>query len=469
MNVKTILAAKNCNLKSNLGGDLVSIEPTADLAAAAALLSAHRIGAVVICGAGGRLAGILSERDIVRAISEQGAAALTVPVGQVMTRNVATCGEDDDIASIMERMTAGKFRHMPVIENDRLIGLVSIGDVVKQRVEEIERESEAMRDYIRDGVIYLVPLPFTGGANAVIASVTASIDFSAASLPMAMASAARWKSNQPILPSRGEISTSGGSPARRARVMRSCMTLKASTITVGMPGRPRVPKNWRRSERLPNRPRIPPVSSSGGIVAVVGAVIGDDGAAAEQIGIEIDRDHQAGAERARRRHRHWIDQRAVHQPAPADAHRREYPRQCVGSAQRVGEPAVGEPDFVAGVEFGGDSGKADRQIFDAGIADRSHQTFGKMAAADQAGAGKTDVEIAQDAAHGERAPPGLHAVELVGGVAAADHGADRGADDDVRHDAVGDERAHHADMGKAARSAAAERQADDRPRAGGFQ
>jgi CBS domain-containing protein len=145
MNVKTILAAK----KSNLGGDLVSIEPAADLAAAAALLSAHGIGAVVICGAGGRLAGILSERDIVRAISEQGAAALMLPVGQVMTRNVATCGEDDDIASIMERMTAGKFRHMPVIANDRLIGLVSIGDVVKQRVEEIERESQAMRDYIR--------------------------------------------------------------------------------------------------------------------------------------------------------------------------------------------------------------------------------------------------------------------------------------------------------------------------------
>jgi CBS domain-containing protein len=141
MNVKTILAAK--------GGDIVSIEPTADLAAAARLLGAHRIGAVVILGAGGRLAGILSERDIVRTISEQGAAALAQSVGQVMTRNVATCGEDDDIASIMERMTAGKFRHMPVVANGELIGLVSIGDVVKQRVLEIEQESEAMRDYIR--------------------------------------------------------------------------------------------------------------------------------------------------------------------------------------------------------------------------------------------------------------------------------------------------------------------------------
>jgi len=141
MNVKTILAAK--------GGDTICIEPTADLAAAARLLGTHRIGAVVIRGAGERLAGILSERDIVRAIAEHGAAALTLPVGQVMTRNVATCSEDDDIANIMERMTAGKFRHMPVVANGKMIGLVSIGDVVKQRVEEIERESEALRDYIR--------------------------------------------------------------------------------------------------------------------------------------------------------------------------------------------------------------------------------------------------------------------------------------------------------------------------------
>jgi len=145
MNVKMILAAK----ERNLGGNVICIEPTADLAAAAKLLSTHRIGAVLIRGAGGRLAGILSERDIVRALSEHGADALALPVGQVMTREVATCGDDDTVASIMERMTAGKFRHMPVIANGKLAGLISIGDVVKQRVEEIERESEAMRDYIR--------------------------------------------------------------------------------------------------------------------------------------------------------------------------------------------------------------------------------------------------------------------------------------------------------------------------------
>ena len=145
MNVKAILAAK----QRNLGGDIISIEPTADLATAAKLLSKHRIGSVVILGAGERLVGILSERDIVRALSEQGAGALALPVGQVMTRDVATCGEDDTVAGIMERMTAGRFRHMPVVANGRLVGLISIGDVVKQRVEDIEGESEAMRDYIR--------------------------------------------------------------------------------------------------------------------------------------------------------------------------------------------------------------------------------------------------------------------------------------------------------------------------------
>ena len=143
MNVKAILAAKK------LGGDIVGIEPTATLSAAAKLLAKQRVGALVIRGAGGRLAGILSERDIVGAVAAHGPAALESTVGQAMTRDVETCSEDESCASIMERMTAGRFRHMPVLRNGRLVGLVSIGDVVKQRVDEVERESEAMRDYIR--------------------------------------------------------------------------------------------------------------------------------------------------------------------------------------------------------------------------------------------------------------------------------------------------------------------------------
>jgi CBS domain-containing protein len=141
MKVKDILAAK--------GGDVVSIEPTADLHTAAKLLSSRKIGALVILGAGGRLAGILSERDIVRVLAVAGISALELPVGQAMTREVMTCTEDDTCADIMERMTKGKFRHLPVLRDNALIGLVSIGDVVKQRVEEIERETEAMRDYIQ--------------------------------------------------------------------------------------------------------------------------------------------------------------------------------------------------------------------------------------------------------------------------------------------------------------------------------
>lgn len=141
MTVTAILAAK--------GRDIVSIEPTADLAAAADLLASRRIGALLVFGAGGRIAGIVSERDIVRVLAERGAEGLRVPVGQAMTRQVATCTEDEPVSSIMERMTAGKFRHMPVLTDEKIVGVVSIGDVVKNRLEAMERESEAMRDYIR--------------------------------------------------------------------------------------------------------------------------------------------------------------------------------------------------------------------------------------------------------------------------------------------------------------------------------
>jgi CBS domain-containing protein len=82
-------------------------------------------------------------------MSEHGAEALAIPVAQVMTRSVETCCEEESCARLMERMTAGKFRHLPVVRNGKLLGIVSIGDVVKQRVEQIERESEAMREYIR--------------------------------------------------------------------------------------------------------------------------------------------------------------------------------------------------------------------------------------------------------------------------------------------------------------------------------
>jgi CBS domain-containing protein len=141
MTVRTILATK--------GSNVVTIEPTATLDAAMKMLAQHRIGALVVLGPHQRVIGILSERDIVRVMAEQGAAALTLPLAQVMTRKVRTCSQTDTIAAIMEQMTTGKFRHIPVVEEDRLAGIVSIGDVVKHRLQEIEREASALRDYIQ--------------------------------------------------------------------------------------------------------------------------------------------------------------------------------------------------------------------------------------------------------------------------------------------------------------------------------
>jgi CBS domain-containing protein len=140
MTVSTILA--------NKGRDVVTIDPGANIAEAAQLLTEKRIGAALIVGADHRVVGIISERDIVRALAERGAAALAEPVSQTMTRKVEICNEGEPISSIMERMTEGKFRHVPVVAQGRLVGIVSIGDVVKHRVQQMERESAEMREYI---------------------------------------------------------------------------------------------------------------------------------------------------------------------------------------------------------------------------------------------------------------------------------------------------------------------------------
>jgi CBS domain-containing protein len=141
MIVKTILSAK--------GSDVISIEPTATLEIAVRTLADRRIGALLVLGPDRRVIGILSERDIVRVLAEQGSGALNQPLSQVMTRKVVTCNSSETIGVIMERMTAGKFRHVPVVEQDQVIGVVSIGDVVKYRLQEMEHESAALRDYIQ--------------------------------------------------------------------------------------------------------------------------------------------------------------------------------------------------------------------------------------------------------------------------------------------------------------------------------
>jgi CBS domain-containing protein len=140
MIVKTILAAKS--------GKVVSIEPTADLVAAVKLLTKHRIGVLVVIDAGGRLVGILSERDIIRVLAESAGTALHLSVAQVMTRNVCTCGVNDSIGSVLTRMTKGKFRHMPVLDDDLLVGLISIGDVGKLHMGTLLDHVRQLDEYI---------------------------------------------------------------------------------------------------------------------------------------------------------------------------------------------------------------------------------------------------------------------------------------------------------------------------------
>jgi CBS domain-containing protein len=141
MSIKSILSTK--------GDNVVTVEPTATLEAAVNTLTQHRIGAIVVLGPDRRVTGIVSERDIIRALAQHGADVLKQPIAQVMTRKVATCTQAETVATIMETMTNGRFRHVPVVEQDRLVGIISIGDVVKHRLKEMEQESAALRDYIQ--------------------------------------------------------------------------------------------------------------------------------------------------------------------------------------------------------------------------------------------------------------------------------------------------------------------------------
>jgi len=140
MTVRAILDTK--------GHQIESVEPDARLSVAIKTLAERKIGAVLVISQG-RIEGILSERDIVRVLGERGAAVLDEPVSVVMTRKVVSCKQADTVAAIMEMMTSGKFRHLPVLEEDRVVGLISIGDIVKWRVGEYEAEQEALREYIK--------------------------------------------------------------------------------------------------------------------------------------------------------------------------------------------------------------------------------------------------------------------------------------------------------------------------------
>ena len=142
MRVKQILATK--------GGNVVKVTSADTIRTTLLRLKTHNYGALVVSDDGDHVNGIISERDLVRAMVEHGTDLPSMTVGELMTRNVTTCGPEDDIEDVMDTMTNGRFRHMPVITDDRLVGVVSIGDLVKHRMRELVDETKALREYVTD-------------------------------------------------------------------------------------------------------------------------------------------------------------------------------------------------------------------------------------------------------------------------------------------------------------------------------
>ncbi|MAL77662.1 MAG: inosine-5-monophosphate dehydrogenase [Sneathiella sp.] len=143
MNVASILKVK--------GRDVITVSSTDSISVVAAILGQRRIGAVLVVDDEGRLQGLLSERDIVRALAESGGSCLDFRVQDLMTTNLVTIGPADTIDRVMALMTEKRIRHLPVLEEGKLVGFISIGDVVKSRIDEVEREAAALRDYIATG------------------------------------------------------------------------------------------------------------------------------------------------------------------------------------------------------------------------------------------------------------------------------------------------------------------------------
>lgn len=133
------------------GGDVVSVGVGATVMDALIVLKEHRIGAVLVMDDDGSVAGVLSERDVVRALPDEGGSLLLQPVSSLMTRGVISCETSHSMTDVMALMTQRRIRHLPVIEGGRLLGMISIGDVVKHRIAETEHEAEALKSYIALG------------------------------------------------------------------------------------------------------------------------------------------------------------------------------------------------------------------------------------------------------------------------------------------------------------------------------
>lgn len=130
------------------GGTVVTVTPEMTIAEAVGTLSKRRIGAVLVTSGAGELAGILSERDVVHGLADHGERLFAMRVSALMTKAVVTCTPENTIEEIMREMTNRRFRHLPVLDGGRLVGIISIGDVVKYRLEELAAESDMLRSYI---------------------------------------------------------------------------------------------------------------------------------------------------------------------------------------------------------------------------------------------------------------------------------------------------------------------------------
>jgi CBS domain-containing protein len=139
------------NILDTKGNRVTTIRPEATIAATSRLLAEQRIGAALVTDAANKIVGILSERDIVGGLARHGAAVAELTVADLMTRDVLTCSPDDTIADIMGVMTTRRVRHLPVLDDGRLAGVISIGDVVKSRLDETKLEVESLRDYVLAG------------------------------------------------------------------------------------------------------------------------------------------------------------------------------------------------------------------------------------------------------------------------------------------------------------------------------
>lgn len=133
------------------GSGVVTVEPGTDVRSLVGVLAEHKVGAIVVSSDGSTIAGIVSERDVVRALAARGDAVLAEPISSIMTSDVKTCTPETHIDELMRNMTEGRFRHLPVVVDRKLVGIVSIGDVVKRRVDELESEREALSRYITSG------------------------------------------------------------------------------------------------------------------------------------------------------------------------------------------------------------------------------------------------------------------------------------------------------------------------------